>query len=118
ETYRLTERVNPEKSNLPDISSTSDNKDFPDLRYVNQKQHDLREPANRSNLGLHKDEVNPDNLGLQPSVKQHYVGSATYVNRETVDLHNDKSEESGKNVNELDTLIQQLKQQNVSKRSS
>jgi hypothetical protein len=54
-------------------------------------------------------------MDLQANVKQHNAGSATYVNPMSPNLHNDEPEESGKNVNELDILIQQLKQNKLKK---
>ncbi len=109
ETYRLTENVKGKDIDLPQISEASPKSDFSATHYVNQKDSDLPTNANPTQLGLHNVEVNPNKLDLPTHVKQHNMGSDSYVNPLTPNLHNDKSEESGKNVNELDSLIQQLK---------
>jgi hypothetical protein len=61
--------------------------------------------------------VNPDNTDLLTSVKQENLELDTYVNQPQSDLHNPKSEETGKNVNKLDILIQNIKHKNVSRAS-
>ena len=118
ETYRLAENVNPTDSKLPQISSAPHTRNDSDLRYVNQNGDDLPTGANLNDSDLHNAHVNPDNLGSQTRVKQHNMGLGHYVNQPLTDLHNAKSEESGKNVNELDILIQQLKQRSINKRTS
>ena len=115
ETYRMSENVKGEDNDLPQISTDSSKPDFSDTHYVNQSDSELPKSANPTQLGLHNTSVNPENVDLQTGVKQHNVGSATYVNPTSPNLHNDKSEESGKNVNELDILIQQLKHNNSKK---
>lgn len=117
ETYRLTENVKPEKIDLPQISKHFSDPGFSDSHYVNQNVTDLPEKANPAQVGLHKDIVNPDNTDLQADVKQHDLGLGSYVNLPRVGSHKNKSEESGKNVNELDILIQQIKHKYINKHS-
>jgi len=112
ETYRMAERVKGEDIDLPNILVDSSKPSFSDTRYVNQTDSGLPDKANPAQLGLHNINVNPENMDLQVNVKQHNMGSTAYVNPTTPNLHNDKSEESEKNVNELDILIQQLKHTN------
>jgi hypothetical protein len=83
---------------------------------MNQPTLDLPTKANPSQLGLHNVDVNPKNIDLQTNVKQHNLGSDSYVNLPISNLHKHKSEETGKNVNELDILIQQLKHSNLKKK--
>ena len=117
ETYRLTEDVKSNKLDLPKISSLQSTPEIPGSHYVNQKVSDLANTANPSSVGLHKPTVNPENSILQTDVKQDNIGLASYVNPSEIDSHLTKSEESGKNVNKLDILIQQLKHKNISKYS-
>jgi hypothetical protein len=116
ETYRLAENVKKDEPNLPQISEGSSESEFSDLHNVNQSNLDLPVKANPFQLGLHNTGVNPGNIDLQTNVKQHNVGSESYVNLPISNLHKHKSEEFGKNVNELDILIQQLKQNNSEKK--
>jgi hypothetical protein len=109
-TYRLAEEVNSDRSNLPQISTRLTNQQFSDLYYVNQKTDDLPLEANPGQLDLHNLVVNPDNSVLQAGVKQYNIELENYVNPSNLGLLDNKSEHSGKNVNELDTLIQHLKQ--------
>lgn len=115
ETYRLTENVGSESSNLPQISEDSHKPQIPDLRYVNQTNPELLAEAKSSYSTLHNAVVNPDNPGLLTGVKHYNVGSDSYVNPSNPASPGDKSEDFGKNVNELDILIQQLKQDNLKK---
>jgi hypothetical protein len=115
ETYRLAENVKGEEVDLPQVSEIASKPESSSLHNVNQADPDLPTEANPAQLDLHNMIVNPKNLDLQASVKQHNVGSNSYVNLPIQDLHNDKSAESGKNVNELDILIQQLKRSNLKK---
>jgi hypothetical protein len=116
ETYRLTENVKRNEADLLQISKFSPEPGFSDLHNVNQPNLDLPIKANPAQLGLHNISVNPENVDLQVNVKQHNVGSDSYVNLSNSDLHKHKSEEIGKNVNELDVLIQQLKHSNLGKK--
>jgi hypothetical protein len=109
ETYRLNENVNGIKSDLPQISTLLSESKTSDLRYVNSSNPNLPTGVNPSQLGLHNVVVNREFTDLQANVKQYNSDSDSYVNSLNPDLHNHKSEESGKNVNELDILIQQLK---------
>ncbi|MBN1995813.1 MAG: hypothetical protein JW953_24215 [Anaerolineae bacterium] len=111
ETYRL-ENVKGRDADLPQISGEKMSPQNTDLHYVNQLNSDSLLSANPLQLGLHNTKVNQENLGLQTNVKQQNMGSDSYVNLPIVDLHNTESEESGKNVNELDILIQQHKRNN------
>lgn len=116
-TYRLMDTVNTDRSNLPTISSSWSEPQISDLHNVKQPMSDLPEPAKPDQSDLHNDIVNPNKLGLQTSVKQQNVGLDSYVNPGRTDLHKAKLEESGKNVNELDSLIQKIKHENISKYS-
>ncbi|MDX1520924.1 MAG: DnaA N-terminal domain-containing protein, partial [Anaerolineae bacterium] len=82
-----------------------------------QKSHDLHKPANRDEVDLHNQSVNPENTDLQTGVKQDKSDLGHYVNQSSVDLHNGKSENTERNVNELESLIQQLKHKKLSKRT-
>ncbi len=104
ETHRLPETVSGDNSGLPVISRDLHKQQISDLHYVNQMNPDLQLKAKSDQLDLHNSPVNPDNIDLPPSVKQHYV-----------ELDGTKSEKFGKNVNELDSLIQQLKHNNLRK---
>lgn len=110
ETYRLTEEVNSVRSNLPQISDRLTNQQFSGLHNVNQNDYELPRDANPVQLDLHNLSVNPGNSVLQTSVKQYNIELESYVNPSNLELPDNKSEPSGKNVNELDTLIQHLKQ--------
>ncbi len=117
ETYRLTENVKTDDVELPPISQKSPPPDSSGSHYVNQNVAGSPKQANREQSDLHNEVINPDFTGLPTGVKQQNSGTGHYVNQESVDLHNDKSEESGKNVNELDILIQQIKHKNISRYS-
>jgi hypothetical protein len=69
--------------------------------------------ANPNAMGLHNTPVNPGNLDLPTNVKQQNAELNSYVNLTNSALPPTKPEDFGKNVNELDSLIQQLKQKNV-----
>lgn len=117
ETYRLAEEVSRKKIELPEISGNPGHPEFPVSRYVNQEEVDLPQPANQIKLDLHNQIVNRNKLVSRPNVKQHNLDLDSYVNPDQSDLHKSKSEESRRNVNELDILIQQLKHENVTKYS-
>ena len=109
ETYRLVETVSTTKPGLPPLSNPSSESEYSDSYYVNQANPDLPAIANSVESGLHNIIVNRENSNLPPFVKQEISGSDSYVNSIIPDLHNHKSVESGKNVNELDILIQHIK---------
>jgi hypothetical protein len=117
ETYRISESVKRDKARLPKISENFPEPEFSDLHYVNQKGQGSPIQANPNELDLHNSVVNPDNTDLLTSVKQENLELDTYVNQPQSDLHNPKSEETGKNVNKLDILIQNIKHKNVSRAS-
>jgi hypothetical protein len=117
DTYRLPDLVKDNNSKLPQISDVSRNPKNTDLSYVNQNDYDLPRPANPPGSGLHNDPVNPDLSDLPIRVKQNNPGSAAYVNPLQRDLHKSETEEFGKNVNELDLLIQKIKRKPISKYS-
>jgi hypothetical protein len=81
-----------------------------DSPYVNLDSPDLRVSATPPYPGLHNLSVNQDNSDLLISVKQKNLDSSGYVNLPFPGLAGSKSEENGRNVNELDILIRQLKQ--------
>ena len=114
-TYRLAENVKGEEIDLPKISGDFSKPGFSDTHYVNQTDSELPNEANPTQLDLPNIKVNPENMDLQVNVKQHNMGSSTYVNPTSPNLHNDKSEKFERNVNELDILIQQLKHINQKK---
>jgi hypothetical protein len=115
QTYRLVEDVNRPDSNLPRISDLPSGQPDVDLDYVNQLKPDLLPKANPVQSDLHNMLVNPDNADLLPDVKQNKTGSGGYVNQVAANSPLPKSEEAGKNVNELDLLIQQLKQRKITR---
>jgi hypothetical protein len=86
-----------------------------DSLYVNRSTPDLPAELNLPQAGSHKGEVNPEKPGSPPHVKQHNPGSDDYVNPLIPTLPLAKSEDSEKNVNELDILIQQLKRNSIKK---
>lgn len=115
ETYRLTETVNSKEADLPELSPVGPQRENLDLRYVNPVNSGTPHGANPNLSDLHNDQVNRRNNDLPASVKQDNSGSYSYVNLLQESLLPAKSEESGKNVNELDILIQQLKRNNIKK---
>ena len=115
ETYRLEESVNDGKSNLPQIFDNSSKQEKSDLHYVNRANPELLQLAKSKQLDLHNAPVNPTNMDLQRSVKQNNSEKDSYVNPLNPTLPGAKSEISGKNVNELDILIQQIKYKNIRK---
>ncbi|MCB0191251.1 MAG: hypothetical protein KDJ65_04850 [Anaerolineae bacterium] len=115
ETYRLSENVTGSNSDLHKISKQNRKQDNSDLRYVNQQESELPRRANPLQLDLHNPDVNPDNSDLRTRVKQNDSDLASYVNPTNPELLDHKSENPGKNVNELDILIQKLKHSNIKK---
>ena len=115
ETYRLNENVNPSEIDLPELSKPASQPKNSDLRYVNPSNSGTRPDANPLSPVLHNELVNRENTDLWTTVKQDNSELDSYVNPLPQDLAPDKSEESGKNVNELDILIQQLKHNNLRK---
>jgi len=115
ETYRLNENVKDDNSDLPQISGSLHKQQKSNSHYVNQPDTELPSEAKSVQLGLHNAQVNPDKLGLQTPVKQEIPKSDSYVNPPNIASPGTKSEDSGKNVNELDSLIQQLKHKNLKK---
>jgi hypothetical protein len=113
ETYRLNEDVSLVNPELPQISPTLPKLQNPDSPYVNRSGSDLPLSLKPSQADLHNGRVNPDNLDLLPHVKQNNSDLEDYVNPEISTLLPSKSEDSEKNVNELDILIQQLKRNNL-----
>ena len=109
ETYRISDQVNIEETDLPQISENFSKQHNSDLRYVNQNTVGLHKQANSNNLDLHNNGVNPENIDLQASVKQHNLDLESYVNQMNPTSQDGEPEDYGKNVNKLDTLIQQLK---------
>jgi hypothetical protein len=109
ETYRLAENVKRAKADLPQISPVLSKPEFSDSHYVNLINPDLQTGVNPIQLGLHNDIVNQEISDSQMAVKQYNPVLDSYVNSSNSGLHNYESVESGKNVNELDILIQQLK---------
>lgn len=117
ETYRLPENVRGDKFGLPKISEEWREPQKTDLHYVNLENLELPDLANSEQVGLLKPLVNQDNSDLLVSVKQRNPASGDYVNLAFPGLPESKSAESGKNVNELDILINQIKQINLNKNS-
>ncbi|MCB0176227.1 MAG: hypothetical protein KDJ97_37365 [Anaerolineae bacterium] len=115
ETYRLGENVTGAASDLPKISKNRHKQENLDLRYVNQGESELPNKANPVQLGLHNRSVNPDNTDLPTGVKHNDSDLGSYVNPSNLELLDNKSEIPGKNVNELDILIQKLKHNNIKK---
>ncbi len=115
ETYRLSEEVNRSGADLPGISRSIRDRQLSDLPYVNPAEPELPRPANQVSTDLRPWQVNPDNSDLLTGVKQDNPGLDGYVNLPAPGLPLPKSEESRKNVNELDILIQQLKHNNFKK---
>jgi len=115
ETYRLAENISSDNPNLPQISEFLQKQESSDLHNVNRIISELPQQANSTELGLHNTPVNPDNLDLPTTVKQHNTGLGSYVNPPNLVSPGHKSEDSGKNVNQLDILIQQLKHKNIKK---
>jgi hypothetical protein len=115
ETYRLNQDVAGVKTDLLQISPNLPQPDSTDLRYVNPQGVELHRSANRTLPGLHKFFMNSVNSDLLVSVKQQNLELQSYVNPLLADLDNDKSEKSVNYVNELDILIQQLKQRKITK---
>jgi len=113
DTYRYAESVNNEATELPQISRDLHKQPDSNSRYVNPAQSELLNSDNPAQTDLHNRGVNPTNTDSPPSVKQDYVDQVNYVNQLSSNLPPPKSDESGKNVNELDILIQQLKQKNI-----
>ena len=117
ETYRLTKNVTGDNPSLPEISGGWREPQKTDLPYVNPQNTELPLVAKPEQSSLHMTRVNPVNSDSLTSVKQNKTGSDGYVNLSFSNLPTGKSEESSKNVNELDLLIKQLKQSNLSKNS-
>ncbi len=115
ETHRLIDSVNAANTELPQISGNLHKPAFTDLHYVNPISPSLHNEAKSNRSDLHNSSVNPDNPDLLTPVKQYNFGSDSYVNQPNGDLAPGKSEHYGKNVNELDFLIQQLKQKKIKK---
>ena len=115
ENYGNEQSVDKENPDLPLLLQENGNRHSSDLHYVNQNRPDLPDRANPAQLGLHNQLVNPDNSDLPTSVKPHNSDLSSYVNPTNTTLHSAKPEFSGKNVNELDILIQQLKKNNIKK---
>jgi len=115
ETYRLTESVSPKLTELPQISNGGRTPEILDSRYVNPPQPGLHNEANPLQLDLHNQLVNSEYLDLQANVKQDNSSLNGYVNQQKESLHSDKSVIPGKNVNELDILIQNIKQKSIRK---
>lgn len=113
ETYRLNESVTASNPELPQISGVLPKPQNTDLPYVNRLSPASPPSLNSLEADLHSKEVNPDNLDLPAHVKQNNTGLDDYVNPVIPPLPVDKSEDSDKNVNELDILIQKLKRNNV-----
>jgi hypothetical protein len=117
ETYRLTKNVGADNAGLPKILENWREPEKADLPSVNLQNPELPTEANPDQSDLHIVTVNPNNSDLLPSVKQNKPGSDGYVNLSFPNLPKGKSEESHKNVNELDILIKQLKYNNLNKNS-
>lgn len=115
ENFRSEQYVPNGNSNLPSLSQENSNRHSSDLHYVNQDSPDLPGQANPAQLGLHKQSVNPNNSDLLTAVKLNNPDLSSYVNPLNTTSHNDETEFYGKNVNELDILIQQLKRNNIKK---
>lgn len=113
ETYRLNENVSSVNPELPQISTPVSKPQNPDLLYVNRTASDLPHSLKPSQDDLHNGIVKPDYPGLPHHVKQDNSGLEDYVNPLNPPLPPTKSEDSKKNVNELDILIQQLKRNNI-----
>lgn len=117
ETYRLPENVKGDKFGLPKIFEDQREPQKTDLHYVNMEISELPDLANSKEVALQKLLVNQDNSDLQIDVKQKNPNSDSYVNLSFSGLPKSKSVESGRNVNELDILIKQIKQINPNKNS-
>lgn len=117
ETYRLTRNVTRVNSGLPLISADLSEPQKADLPFVSPGDSGLFLPTNPLQSDLHKQVVNQNNSDLLSDVKQKNTDLGGYVNLRFSNLYEGKSEEIRKNVNELDILINQLKQTNLSKNS-
>jgi hypothetical protein len=115
DTYRLSENINGLDLDLPQISAEPAQSSAVEPAYVNQLNLGLPPQAKSDPLDLHNTIVNPDNLDSPQDVKQQNSASASYVNPDKTALPAVKSEDSGKNVNELDILIHELKRSNLKK---
>ena len=115
ETYRLQDSVSDPEFDLPNLSPISHKPLSSDLQSINPDQSRLPFTANSSLTGLPEPVVNPEKQGLRASVKQEYLEQQNYVRQSYVDLREHEPEESGKNVNELDILIQKLKHKQLPK---
>lgn len=117
ETYRQSKFVPTLASDLPDLSKNSNNPPLNDSRYVNTSLSGLQTAANPVQLDLHNGQVNQGFSGSQPTVKQDFIDQVGYVNPVMSNSAQGKPSQNGTNVNQLDILIQQLKQQRVNKNS-
>jgi hypothetical protein len=115
ETYRLHDPVNDASPDLPKLLPTSHTPVSSDSRSINPEQSDLPFVANNKFSDLPDAGVNPEKQGSPASVKQEFPGPPEYVKQSYVDLPGYEPEVSGKNVNELDILIQKLKHKQLSK---
>jgi hypothetical protein len=116
ETGHLEEHLSRDEVDLRSISSGQPRAPVQNSIYVNQSNPDLGHEANSGQLDLHNQEVNRHNPDLLPTVKQHNLELSSYVNPNNLVSPPDESEDSGKNVNELDLLIYQLKRNNLQKK--
>ena len=114
--YHFEEPISRDEADLRSISAGLARPPIEDSIYVNQSNPDLRQEAKSDQVDLHNQEVNRHNPDLPPPVKQYNLELSSYVNPNNQALPPDESEDSGKNVNELDLLIYQLKQNNLKKK--
>ncbi len=117
ETYRLTRNVTRGNPDLLPISEDLSQLQKTDLSLVSPGNSGLLLPTNPPQSDLHKQMVNPNNSDLLSGVKQRNTDLGSYVNLRFSNSYEGKSEEIRKNVNELDILINQLKQIKPSKNS-
>lgn len=105
--------LNPAEIDSPPLSPLTINK----LSDVNKTNPDLHHLHQSGQTRLTTQPVNRSYSDLQPNVKQYYPGSPLDVISISSDLQASKSEEIGKNVNNLNTLIKNLKQLKDQKRN-
>ncbi len=117
ETYRLARNVTRDNPDLPPISADLPEPQKTDLRFVSPPNSELSLLTNPDEANLHNSLINRNNSDSLTNVKQRNVGSDNYVNLPFPSLYESKSEEVRKNVNELDILINQLKQTKLPRNS-
>ena len=110
DTYRIQPEVNQNSADLREQKLLSGST-------INQYQPDLPTPSQHQATEFTTTGVNPDNTDLQTSVKQNGTGSGVMVTTESMDLRGGKSTSIARNVNKLESYINQLKKHKKNKRN-